>query len=360
MGVSRPWSEEDIKFLKDNPHLSSTETGRALGRSSKAIKHARNRHKAPFNARAIAPPPVEFPDHLIPEKINWREYLDVWEKQLDLMKRADPTQETLTIDMRRHKQPIAIVAASDLHLGGGFTQHEAIRETIEFILATPNMFIGLTGDSIEGFIPGVKPSETVEQQPSSVKAQLLAAESLVDELTEANKLLWWSWGDHDAKWFEQTIGINVVKRALQAKVPYFVGRGLATLKLNDQEYYLLINHSERFRSQWNLTHPSRRAYEQFFPADVVMVGHTHKPAWQVFWHYEMLRAAGHNLGGKSVLVQTGTFKTGPDPYTIRSWTRGVLGVPTMIFSPNDHDVDIFENPQKAATYLAAIIPRERL
>ena len=81
------------------------------------------------------------------------------------------------------------------------------------------------------------------------------------------------------------------------------------------------------------------------------VGHTHKPAFMMDWHYEMLREAGLNIGGKHWLVQNGTYKTGPDVYSIRGWSKGVIGVPTLVFSPDQHDVDCFETPLKAVNYM---------
>jgi hypothetical protein len=236
----------------------------------------------------------------------------------------------------------------------GNTDHPAIRETMELVLATDRLHIGLAGDTIEGFIPGVKPAETVEQQIAPVKAQLKALESLTDELVANDKLWFMSWGDHDSKWFEQTVGFSIVKHMLDSKVPYFVGRATIKLLVGEQEYWLLVNHSERFASQWNPLHPQRRAYERFFPADVVIAGHKHKPAFQMFTHYDGLREMGIPIGGRGYLVANGTFKTGPDPYTIRSWERGVLGVPTLVFSPDGHDVTCFDSPAKAAKWLSKI------
>jgi hypothetical protein len=294
---------------------------------------------------------ARFPEYKWPEHVDWREYFGSWEEILDQHKRADPFVEHFTIDFTKVDRPIAVVSASDLHLGGGFTDHAAIKTTIEYILDTDDLYLALTGDTIEGFIPGVKPAETVEQQVSSVKSQLSAMESMVDELCAAEKLLWLGWGDHDAKWFEQTIGLNVVKQMHHNKVPYLQGRAVIRLLVGGEEYFVLANHAERSKSKWSASHAGRVAYESFFPADVVISGHTHKPEFRRFEHYQELRSAGLNLGGKSWIVQNGTFKTGPDPYTIRTWNRGVLGVPTIVFQPNEHDVDVFDTPEKAMQFI---------
>lgn len=295
----------------------------------------------------------EFPDWQVPEQVDWREWFGSWDESLQLHKRADPRQSQYTIDLKAD-HPVTIVSASDLHMGGGWTDHEAIRETIELIINTPGMYVGVAGDSIEGFLPGLKPAETIEQQPASIRSQLFALESLVDELTGAGKLLYLTWGDHDAKWFEQSIGVNLVKLMHDRKVIYLNARGLISLNVGAQTYYLLVNHSERFSSQYSKTHPQRRAYDQFFPADVIIGGHRHQPEYRVFWHYQQLREVGIDLGGKCILIANGTFKTGPDAYSCRSWQEGVIGCPTLVFNNEAHDVEVFEGPIKAATYMRGL------
>lgn len=292
-----------------------------------------------------------FDDIEWPEDPDWREFVDIYEEINNLHERFDPIDETVTVDFSDVDEPIAVVSASDLHMGGGFTSHRAIKETMEYILEHDQLKVGITGDAIEGFIPGVKPAETTEQQAGSVKSQIQALESLVNELHENDSLLWMSSGEHDGRWFEQEVGFNPIKKLVEDKIPYFTGRGLIKLKVGSQEYFVMANHNERFSSQWSDTHGARRAYEQFFPADVVITCHTHQPEWRVFWHYQELRAAGLGVGGKSILVQNGTYKTGPDGYTIRSWNRGIIGVPTVVFMNDEDDKEVFEGPRKAMRYI---------
>ena len=181
--------------------------------------------------------------------------------------------------------------------------------------------------------------------------QLHAVESLVNDLTAANKLLYWTWGDHDAKWFEDRVGINVVKRLLDKKIPYFAGRGLIKLIVGEATYFLHVNHGERYKSILNETHPQKRMYDLIFPADVTISGHLHKPAFHVAHHYDYLKDFDIPLGGKTIFVQNGTFKTGPDPYSTRWWSHGIMGVPTLVFRHDEKDADVFESPEKAAQFV---------
>jgi hypothetical protein len=339
--------------LRDNQKLDWADIGDIVGVNQNTLRSAYSRYKSGRKSQQKAEP--LYPDYAWPEDVDWRTQLDLAEALLEEVKKFDPYVEYFTIDMSDVKEPIAIAVAADLHLGGGFTDHAAIKETMEYILETPNLYMGLTGDSIEGFIPGNKPAaETVEQMALSTKHQLAAARSLVEEAVMANTLMWMTWGDHDAKWFEQEIGLNSMKQQVHRLVPYFTGAGIIRLLLGSEEYFLLINHAFPGTSIHNPNYPQKKAYDKHFPADVTISAHLHKPAFQMFHHYDALRRVGLNAGGKSWLVQAGTFKTGPDPYTIRTWSRGILGVPTMVIQPNVHDIDVFESPNKAISFMRGL------
>lgn len=360
MKTERPWSQEDIEKLRKlrERGWGRRKMAKALGRSLGSVRHGLQRYAVDCAPEEPGEPAeqVVWEDWEVPAKVNWREFFSSWNWAQRLARATDPHQEKLTV--RLPATTVAIVSASDLHLGGGYTSHEAIRQTIELILREDGLYLGLTGDTIEGFLPGLKGAEASEQMVGPVKAQLKALEDLTDELTSHGKLLWMTWGDHDAKWFEQTVGVNIVKLLVERKVPYFVGRGLVELLIGEQRYWLLLNHAERFASQWSDTHAQRRAYERFFPADVVIAGHRHRPSFRMEHHYEMLREAGLDVGGKTWLVANGTFKTGPDVYTIRQWSRGILGVPTIVFRADQHDCDVLESPKKALAFMRGLKPDE--
>lgn len=337
---------EEIKESGGNLIDYASDIGVNYNTLRSRMSRARSNNMVP-DVQGYDPRPA-FPDMEWPEDVHWTEFFDTWDQVNKQHQKIDPIVETLTIDLSHLNRDIAIVSASDLHLGGGFTNHRLLKQTMLYIMEH-NLYLGLTGDAIEGFIAGEKPAETQEQMPSSVKAQRSAYRSLIRDLDW--RLLWMAWGDHDAKWFEKLIGENVIKQEFHDKVPYFQGRGIIRLYLGEQEYFIQCNHAEMMRSQWNPNHPNRRQYERYFPADVNISGHLHKPAFQMFHHYDMVRDMGVNLGGESWLIQNGTFKTGPDPYTIRGWSRGVMGCPTIVFSHKGHDVTVLKTPEKAVKFL---------
>ena len=137
--------------------LSWRAIGKIYGVSHKTVQGVVSRRDILGTFRTTRAAPIEFRDYTWPEQVGWRETFDSWGKVLDLCERQDPFVEHFEIKFSTDK-PIALVSASDLHLGGGFTDHEAIKATFEYILNTDGLYVALTGDTIEGFIPGVKPA----------------------------------------------------------------------------------------------------------------------------------------------------------------------------------------------------------
>jgi hypothetical protein len=347
--MSRYWSDEEVEQVVAwrGEGLTYREIGERFDTTPKAIERLwYNR-----GASVIAQQPVFVEGYQWPEKVDWREWCDLWSHINEAEKRSDPINEGVTINLKKLDRPIAIAFAGDLHMGGGFTSHDAIKSTVEFILDTPDLYVSFCGDLFEGFLPKFRSAEAREQMPGSVKSQIQAYRSLLFELNRAGKLIAVSYGDHDAIWFETTIGFNPAKHAIHDRVPYFPGRGIIRLKLGKQEYFIVQNHRERNSSQWNKVHPSRRQFDKFFPGDVMVTGHTHSPSYQMDYQLQQAREAGLGVGGRVWYVVCGTYKDGPDIYSIRGWQRGVIGVPTVIFQPDRHETLCLPSPACAVKYM---------
>jgi hypothetical protein len=295
-----------------------------------------------------------FEDYDWPQDVGWREWCELADQINQAEKKTDPINEKLTVNLSDVDRPIAIAFAGDIHLGGGFTDHVGLIETMDYIFATPNLYVSLCGDIFEGFLPSFRSAQAREQMPLSVKSQINAYKSLLNELNGAGKLIAVSYGDHDACWFEMNIGFSPAKHAIHDVVPYFDGRAIITVKLGDQEYYIVQNHRERFNSQWNRVQPSRRQYDQVFPGDVCVTGHRHSPSGQWDYLYPEAREAGLNIGGQVWFLVTGTWKSGPDTYSIRSWRRGIQGVPTAVLQPDRHEVFCAPSPSQAMAYVRGL------
>jgi len=83
-------------------------------------------------------------------------------------------------------------------------------------------------------------------------------------------------------------------------------------------------------------------------ADVYMTAHTHKPAYMSGVFYEEARPV---LSDQHFVV-CGTFKNNGDLYSLRNFgNAGVLGLPTLAFWADRHEVAYFRSPQTALEVL---------
>lgn len=340
------WTEDRIQELHEYKRqgLSHREIADLYGVTRNTIKKAWRRYR---DADTLPPRPEFIENYRWPEDVGWREWCDHAERANQLEKRSDPVNQSLTINLRKTDRPVAICFAGDIHLGGGYTDHNLVRDSMEYLLETDDVYVSLCGDIFEGFLPSFRSAHAPAQMALSVKSQVNAYKSLLLELVAADKLIACSYGDHDAHWMESMLGYNPAKGAIHDSVPYFPGRGVIKLELGAETYYIVQNHREKNSSQWNRVHPSRRQYDKWFPGDVMVTAHTHSPAYMMDVQHPEARAAGLGMGGVVWYITTGTFKTGPDTYTIRGWRRGIFGTPTVLFWPDTHTTLCLPTPELA-------------
>ena len=271
----------------------------------------------------------------------------VWERLGDIADEInelrDEEEPILThVDMTAHCDgPVAIMFASCSHLGGRWTNHAAFKALIHKVIAQDGLYIATLGDEIEGFIPGFRDVTAVGDQPLGVPLQERMVKSLVAELVEADKLVCGAGSQHGAQWQERNLGkspMNEIYRTVG--LPWFTGQAYVKLHVGAQTYNLAIAHEFPGHSQYNLLHPHARAHRFNFPmADVVVQGDKHTYAMEETTTYVWEYDAGNRPSPFVWFVQTGTAKTGPDPYTVRNWSRGVFEWPTLIFHADSHQIE---------------------
>lgn len=122
-------------------------------------------------------------------------------------------------------------------------------------------------------------------------------------------------------------------------MPYYDGQVYLNFVVGDQTYRVAAAHEFKGHSQWNPSHPQAKALRFEYPnADVVVMGDKHFPSIQQFPAYLREYRAGNRPSPMVTLLQAGTAKTGPDPYTIRNWAAGYLGWPILVFDADQHRV----------------------
>jgi len=295
-------------------------------------------------------PPL-FPDKKEGE-IHWREVIEVAKKQQKIHHKNQWTQDSCTIDLSNATEPVAVVYSADWHLGSLATDYDTWQADIEYLMNTPRLYIASAGDLTENMRKFYTVAPILAQviQPDIQEAML---RNLVIELVSKNKLLLAGAGNHDVEFDEKLMGSSNVEKIISRLVPFFNGKGLAKIKVGNQEYTNLILHKTRYNSFLNELHGAKREYQLTFPADVVVTAHTHKPAWELYYHYEMAAELGLGIGPYSYLVKTGTYKV-DDPYSKRFWTKGVIGLPTIVYHQDHREMVIFRTANQAVTYMRGL------
>jgi predicted phosphodiesterase len=291
------------------------------------------------------------------KEIDWRELLKVAQINQQVKKDLSDTQTAaeVTIDT---DQPIIVTLQGDWHLGHGAVQYDLWARDIEKIIETPGVFMVDLGDSYNN-MRSFKTLAAVLSQvlPPDVQAQMF--KSIVDELTDKNKLIAKVDGNHDAEFDERVFGEQLQSYLMaRMKAPRFPNRGLLTLNVGNAKWRMLLYHKSRFRSILNPVHGSLREYQMDYPADIVAGGHDHVPAASI--QYSNLRAAnvGAGFGGETFLVKVGTYQNDTSGFGYRYFHDG--GIPvffSVVFDPATRKKYLFSSLDDAVSWRDALIGR---
>lgn len=158
----------------------------------------------------------------------------------------------------------------DCHVGASTTHYDRLRQEVEAIVDTPNSYVVLVGDLVDGFFFNPAQMEEVEQAPE----QFLYMHSLIDHLVKNKKLLIGFGGDHD-QWAKK-MGADPYEQFNNLGAYYMHGIGHLTAKVDNQEYRITGAHRLPGFSYFNNTHPLARAAREVQGADIYFSAHTHQ------------------------------------------------------------------------------------
>lgn len=208
---------------------------------------------------------------------NWREWTPTMQALQSLDKKASFSQDVANIEIQSNKRYIIILPLADLHIGSISTNYDTLLKFTEYILENDNVYTVLVGDIADNFV-NFKNVLAMHQQILSPDKQEQFIESWLDEI--AHKVLATGWGNHDA-FEERFTGKNGIKKLLSRRFVYFNGIGTIYLKLNKVDYKIVLTHSTRGYSSFNLTHGLKRLARQIIgDADLYITGHIHTPAME--------------------------------------------------------------------------------
>lgn len=276
----------------------------------------------------------EFPD-LKDDDVDIDNWLDKL-KALNAWRMATETKETVaTVRLRTKGKPIAFIPTSCWHLGGMYVNYEGFKEKLEELLEVDRLYWGSHGDEWENFPAGWGATVFNNLVPPHVQRRLIAR--IIEKLHDAGKLLYSMWSNHPA-FTERGTGEDPAALLYRGKVPYFAGQGIVKLLVDDELYVLSVAHNFPGHSWHNPNHSQGRQLKMLRRADMVIQGDKHRYAYQEYSHSLAAYDAGLQPNFLAHLVQTGTAKDGPDPYTLRNWQRGILIWPTFVLSAKKHEI----------------------
>jgi len=271
-------------------------------------------------------------------KTQWREFFD----NINVMKEAQLAEKTsvsyakINLDV---EQPIILTFSGCWHVGSRGTDYKLLREYIELILDTDNVYLCLLGDEIENFFKFYT-QEANEQQivPPGIQRKLFT--KIINELREKNKLLFSVWSNHVGQREEKLLGYSPTEELFRG-VTFFDGKGTLDLTVGEELYKLFVVHKTRTTSVDNPCLGMKtelKRYSMYDRYDIVASAHLHYPYLSVEYMPE-----------KTIFLKAGTFKT-DDLYARRNWREGIVGAPAIILYPNEHKTIAFENLKSAIEY----------
>lgn len=319
------YSDSDILAWHDKHGFTFERIGGLIGKSAAAVRVI---CKSERNRQAAQDPST------IPDDID--RLMRLAEAATRALAEVDPVKTHDSRDFQTD-EPIAIMMAGCLQLGGRYTFHELVRQALDSVFDDPRFYYALFGDEIEGFISGsFAGASAVHEQALHPKLQIKLWQKMFNRI--ATRTVFGCGSQHATIWMEKTGVVSPVKDTYVEKgITFFDGQGYYQAMVGDQVYQFAVAHEFPGMSIHNPTHAQRRALWQRYPmADVVAMADKHQYAVTHLEVYGNEVEAGNRPSPEAWLVQIGTTKVGPDKYTIRGWERGQFGWPIVILWPNTH------------------------
>lgn len=231
-----------------------------------------------------------------------------------------PTHGEISID----SEFVAILFAGCFHLGGRWTFHAEMRKWIDRVMAHEFTRVGLFGDEIDNFIGGARTGAWASyEQALNPILQRFAWERWLDRIS--GKVLWATTSQHGTKW-DRMRGFSPISDSYRRRgIPVYTS-GYINLRVGEVTYRVAIAHEFPGRSMYNPVHALFRALWQRYPnADIIAQADRHINSYACVPYGIEEYIAGNRNSAYAHLIQIGTLKGGPEPYTMSGWGHGYVG-----------------------------------
>jgi len=280
------------------------------------------------------------------KEFDWKKFLhsaiDMQQQRKEKSISQDEAKIEITTDF-----PFAIAFSSDWHLGAEGVDYTSFLRHVDLITSVPNLFVGILGDLADNFVQ------------SSKKGGMLSAlfppgdqQDVIKQIFEelGRNVIFKTSGNHD-NWSFLEAGIDFAKYLYSQtnEAPYLREGGGIDLVVNDEiEYRIYAKHKYRYNSSFNLTHSVKRMFEQESPFDVGVLAHHHTPAIE-----QVSRWSG-KYQRDIVCIRTGTYKIDDKWAKEQGYIGAQIGVPTVVFFPNEKRLIPFRRIEDAVVFLETI------
>jgi len=187
-------------------------------------------------------------------------------RQQEYRETSDIETDHVTI---RFKGDTIINFMGDTHPGSPYTHYDRIEKEIKAIVETPNSYMILCGDLVDGFFFNPAQMEQIEQPPE----QFAYMQAMIKHLANNRKLLIAFGGDH-CGWAKK-MGLDPYSVMNNIGAYYMQGVGHLTALVDDQEYKITGAHRLPGFSIRDTTWASKRASQEVQGADIYFNAHTH-------------------------------------------------------------------------------------
>lgn len=225
-------------------------------------------------------------------------HLTLAQQRADQQKELSPRAENFVEVTLPGDSIISILA--DIHFGHPGVIIERIRQELELIRNTPNSYVILNGDMLDGIFWG---GESGGEQSANLTEQKQFLISLFTALKD--KVIVATSGEHDSKWASGRAGDPYSDFSKLTNAPYVRGVAEVLIHVGEQKYRLVIQHKALGSSMYNKNHPTfRQSRFDLQGADVYISSHTHKK--------QISQEAIRKFGKADLIthISTGTYKTG--------------------------------------------------
>lgn len=203
----------------------------------------------------------------LPKEMEFNYWSKRFERRQEVFKETEVQKNKVSISF---DNDTIINFIGDAHIGAPDTDYKRLASEIDIICQTPNSYVMVVGDLIDGFFFNPAQMEQIEQVPEQYKY----IRSMLKYLSENKRLLVGWGGDHDG-WAKKMGMDPYATFSSEFGAYYMQGVGYITLNVGEQEYKLVGAHRLPGFSMYNNTHPQMRLSRDVQGADIYMGAHTH-------------------------------------------------------------------------------------